>query len=86
MFFVKDADRVRRDSIINKEVPKVELEPDFATVDLAQEAKIEVAKPGLVSEVADNQNKQTYVKNDFGIRAEALYDYQAGSLYIKLNL
>lgn len=79
MYFVKDADRVRRDSIINKEVLKVELEPVIATADLTQEAKIEVAKPGLVSEVADNQKKQNYVESDFGIRAEALYDYQAGS-------
>jgi len=54
-------------------------EPTIVKVE-PEEAKIEIAKPVLVTEEIDNENKQDNVRDDFGIRAEALYDYQAGSL------
>lgn len=44
-----------------------------------------MATPVLITEELDNQSVQNNVDDDFGIRAEALYDYQAGSLPIKFN-
>lgn len=80
---MQDADRIRRDSVAN-EVPKTEPEPlEISSTVIAdpEVTKIEMAKPVLVSEEADNQNGiEQNVKDDFGIRAEALYDYQAGNV------
>lgn len=64
--------------MINEEVPKIKPETTVVKVEV-EEVKIEIAKPVLVTEEADNENEP----NDVGIRAEALYDYQAGSLLVK---
>lgn len=53
---------------------------------MIEESKIEIAKPGLITEEDDNKNEQQNVETDLGIRAEALYDYQAGNLLVKSNL
>jgi len=73
----EDADRIRRDSVINDEISKIEPEPAIVKTALIEESKIEIAKPGLITEEDDNQNEQQNVETDLGIRAEALYDYQA---------
>jgi hypothetical protein len=39
----------------------------------------------LISKETDSQIEQNNIENDFGIRAEALYDYQAGIVVIKLH-
>lgn len=81
-YILQDADRIRRDSVIKEEVPKIVPEP--VIVEPKQdEAIIEIAKLGLVTEEPENQNEQNNV-GDYGIRAEALYDYQAGCLLIEL--
>lgn len=118
--FLQDADRIRRDSIINDRVSKIESEPN--AVNINSGSKIETVKPQLlpeepVKEVAqptllleepvveipkseappdepidkvstpevinkntDSQIEQNNIEDDFGIRAEALYDYQAGNI------
>lgn len=118
--FVQNADRIRRDSIINDRVSKIESEPSAVKVN--SESKIEIVKPQLLPEEpikevaqpvsiseepvveisksetlpdepidkvsspelitknADSQIEQNNIEDDFGIRAEALYDYQAGSI------
>lgn len=76
---LQDAYRIRRDSVIKEEIPKVIPEPVVYKPD-PEEAKIEIAKPGLVTEEPKNPNKDNIDLGDFGIRAEALYDYQAGSV------
>lgn len=81
LFLSQDADRIRRDSIISEEIPKIKLESTVIKAEI-EEAKIEIATPVLVTEEPDNQNGQNNVEDDFGIRAEALYDYQAGTLLI----
>jgi len=65
--------------VINEEVPKIKPETTVVKAEV-KEAKFEIAKPVLVTEEADNENEQ----NNVGIRAEALYDYQAGSLLVKI--
>lgn len=69
--------------MINEEVPKIKSETTVVKAEPSEEAKIEIAKPVLITEETDNENGQNNVGDDFGIRAEALYDYQAGSLLIK---
>jgi len=64
--------------VINEEVPKIKPETTIVKTEV-EEVKIEIAKPVLVTEEVDNENEQ----NNVGIRAEALYDYQAGSLLVK---
>lgn len=64
--------------MINEEVPKIKPETTIVKTEV-EEVKIEIAKPVLVTEEVDNENEQ----NNVGIRAEALYDYQAGSLLVK---
>lgn len=81
--FLQDADRIRRDSVINEEIPKTKPESTVIVAE-PEEDKIEIAKPVLVTEEPDNQNGHINVEDDFGIRAEALYDYQAGNLPIKI--
>ncbi|XP_026812392.1 drebrin-like protein [Rhopalosiphum maidis] len=75
----EDADRLRRDSITVEEIQKTESKPFVATTEpeIPKDVKIELAKPGLVTEEIENQNKQINVEDDLGIKAEALYDYQA---------
>lgn len=77
----EDADRIRRDSIINEEIPKAEPKPTVAEAEpeKPEDVKIESAKPELVAEEIEieNQNGQNNVEDDLGIKAEALYDYQA---------
>lgn len=91
LYFIKDADRIRRDSEINEEAPKINVEPTIAKAELEPElhpqpqkeeepeVKFEIAKPGIVTEEADELKEQNNVIDEFGIRAEALYDYQAGN-------
>ncbi|VVC36286.1 Hypothetical protein CINCED_3A023461 [Cinara cedri] len=75
--FREDADRIRRDSIIKEELPKV-LSESAVHKPEPEEAKIEIAKPGLVvTEEPENSNEQNNDLGTYGIRAEALYDYQA---------
>lgn len=83
--FIKDADRIRRDSVIEEKKPKIEpelikTEPEIIKIEPIEEIKTEVVKPGLVTEESDKLIEQNNVEDDFGIRAEALYDYQAGNL------
>lgn len=68
---------MRRDSVINEEVSKIEPVPIVKAA--LEETKIEIAKPGIVTE---ETNKQNIIENDLGMRAEALYDYQAGNTLI----
>jgi len=74
---------MRRDSIINEEIPKTEPKPIVAEAEpeKPENVKIESAKPELVAEEIEieNQNGLNNVEDDLGIKAEALYDYQAGS-------
>lgn len=79
IFFFQDADRIRRDSVICEEVPKTEPKLTVTKEEPTEETKIEVTKLWVASEVSDNENKQTNIEDEFGIKAEALYDYQAGS-------
>ncbi|XP_025406171.1 drebrin-like protein [Sipha flava] len=81
----EDADRIRRDSIINDEISKVEIVPTISKTEPEttivkaeiEKSKIEIAQPVLISKETDSQIEQNNIENDFGIRAEALYDYQA---------
>lgn len=82
VLYFKDADRIRRDSVINEEVPKTEPVPTHSTIvkTVLEETKIEIAKPGIVTD--EEIIKQNNIENDLGMRAEALYDYQAGNILI----
>lgn len=57
---------------------------------LPDEAKAEISKPGVIAESSDSppieQFEQNNIEDDFGIRAEALYDYQAGNIPTKFKL
>lgn len=72
--------------IIEEAPTKIESEPKIIKVEPEpesepEEVKFEIAKPGLVTEEVDDQKEQNNF-DDFGIRAEALYDYQAGNRLI----
>lgn len=73
----QDADRIRRDSVIKEEVPKI-LPESVIAIPEPDKVKIEIAKPGLVTEELEIPKDQNNDLVDYGIRAEALYDYQAG--------
>lgn len=75
----ENADRLRRDSITVEEIQKIEQKTTVASADpeISKDVKIELAIPGLVTEEIENQNEQNNVEDDLGIKAEALYDYQA---------
>lgn len=90
IYSIKNADRIRRDSVIDEQqVSKVHVEPIIAKeepqlqIKEEPDIKFEIAKPGIVTEEADEQIQNTILQNnvedEFGIRAEALYDYQAGN-------
>lgn len=70
--------------MVNEEIPKTKL-LESTVIAEPEEDKIEIAKPASVTEEPDNQNGHINIEDDFGIRAEALYDYQAGNLPIILN-
>lgn len=64
--------------MIGEEVQKTEPKPTVAKAEPeTTDVKIEVGNSGLIIEEIENQNN---VEDDLGIKAEALYDYQAGSL------